>query len=305
MYQDQAFKRGIFYSVISYVMWGTLPLYWTLIRGIDATETLMFRIVLSLIFMVILIPLIGQQKQVYQDFSNLIAKPLKLFIIILAGYVVAVNWGTFIFAVNSGYVLQTSLGYYINPLVSILLAMIFFKERFNRLERLAILFAALGVVYMTIKVGEFPVISLLLAFSFGIYGLLKKLVPMPAVSSITIESLATAPMALIYLIYLGQTSGLSVGINTSSFWLLFSGAVTAIPLLAFSEGAIRIPLSLMGFIQYIGPTLIFILGIFVFKEPFNMDQFITFCFIWTGILIYVISQLLKMKRRPKPLEFQE
>ena len=276
MYQDQAFKRGIFYSVISYVMWGTLPLYWTLIRGIDATETLMFRIVLSLIFMVILIPLIGQQKQVYQDFSNLIAKPLKLFIIILAGYVVAVNWGTFIFAVNSGYVLQTSLGYYINPLVSILLAMIFFKERFNRLEWLAILFAAIGVVYMTIKVGEFPVISLLLAFSFGIYGLLKKLVPMPAVSSITIESLATAPMALIYLIYLGQTSGLSVGINMSSFWLLFSGAVTAIPLLAFSEGAIRIPLSLMGFIQYIGPTLIFILGIFVFKEPFNMDQFITF-----------------------------
>ncbi|MBT2829345.1 EamA family transporter RarD [Staphylococcus coagulans] len=305
MYQSQEFKRGIFYSVISYVIWGTLPLYWALIQGIDATEALMFRIVLSLIFMIILIPLLGQQKQVYQDFSKLIAKPLNLLIIVLAGYIVTVNWGTFIFAVNAGYVLQTSLGYYINPLVSIILAMIFFKERFNKLEWLAILFAVLGVVYMTIKVGEFPFISLILAFSFGIYGLLKKLVPMSAISSITIESMATAPMAIIYLIYIGQTSHLSAGVNMSTFWLLFSGAVTAIPLLSFSEGAIRIPLSLMGFIQYIGPTIIFVLGILVFKEPFNVDQFITFCFIWTGIVIYIISQVIKIKRRPKPMEYLE
>ncbi|HDU1315939.1 TPA: EamA family transporter RarD, partial [Staphylococcus pseudintermedius] len=152
--------------------------------------------------------------------------------------------------------------------------------------------------------GEFPYISLILAFSFGIYGLLKKLVPMPALSSITIESLATAPMAIIYLIIVGQTADLSIGWNISTFWLLFSGAVTALPLLSFSEGAIRIPLSLMGFIQYVGPTLIFILGIFVFKEPFNVDQFITFCFIWVGIVIYVISQILKIKKRPQPFQYQ-
>ncbi|HEC2157023.1 EamA family transporter RarD [Staphylococcus delphini] len=304
MYQDKEFKKGILFALLAYVMWGTLPLYWALIHDVDPIETLMYRIVLSLIFMLILLPIIGRWQQFAQDMAQLKAKPFKLLIIILAGYIVTVNWGTFIYAIDAGFVLQTSLGYYINPLVSILLSMIFFKERFNRLEWVAILFAVLGVVYMTFKVGEFPYISLILAFSFGIYGLLKKLVPMPALSSITIESLATAPMAIIYLIIVGQTADLSIGWNMSTFWLLFSGAVTALPLLSFSEGAIRIPLSLMGFIQYVGPTLIFILGIFVFKEPFNIDQFITFCFIWVGIVIYVISQIIKIKKRPQPLQYQ-
>ena len=183
--------------------------------------------------------------------------------------------------------------------------MIFFKERFNKLEWCAILFATIGVLYMTFKVGEFPFISLVLAFSFGIYGLLKKLVPLSAVSSITIETVATAPMALIYLLIVGQTHGLSVGMNSATFWLLFSGIATAVPLLAFSAAAVRIPLSLIGFIQYVGPTLIFLNGIFVFKEPFNMDQFITFCFIWFGILIYVLSQIMKIRRKPQPLAYQE
>ncbi|WP_240622391.1 EamA family transporter RarD [Staphylococcus lutrae] len=280
-------------------MWGTLPLYWALIHDIRPIETLMYRIILSLLFMLIVLPLIKQWHQFSQDVSVLIAHPKKLFIIIFAGYIVTLNWGTFIFAIDAGYVLQTSLGYYINPLVSIVLSMIFFKERFNRVEWLAITFVVLGVVYMTFKVGDFPYISLILAFSFGIYGLLKKLVPMPALSSITIESLSTAPMAIIYLIFVSQTSQLSLGWNMSTFWILFSGAVTALPLIAFSEGAIRIPLSLMGFIQYVGPTLIFLLGIFVFKEPFNMDQFITFSLIWLGILVYVISQIVKLRKRPQ------
>lgn len=182
--------------------------------------------------------------------------------------------------------------------------MIFFKERFNRLEWGAILIALTGVLYMTIKIGEFPYISLLLAFSFGIYGLLKKLVPLNALSSITIETIVTTPMALIYIVYMALHSHLSIGLNMSTFWLLFSGAVTAVPLLSFSAGAIRIPLSLMGFIQYVGPTLIFILGIFVFNEPFNTDQFITFCFIWSGIFIYILSQIIKIYKRPTPLKYQ-
>lgn len=302
--QDSSFKKGIMFSFIAYILWGTLPLYWALITGIDAIETLMIRIILSLIFMLILLPIMKQWTTFKNDLHNLIASPKKLIIIIVAGYVVTLNWGTFIYAIEAGYVLQTSLGYYINPLVSILLAMIFFKERFNRLEWGAILIALTGVLYMTIKIGEFPYISLLLAFSFGIYGLLKKLVPLNALSSITIETIVTTPMALIYIIYMSLHSHLSIGLNMSTFWLLFSGAVTAVPLLSFSAGAIRIPLSLMGFIQYVGPTLIFILGIFVFNEPFNTDQFITFCFIWSGIFIYILSQIIKIYKRPTPLKYQ-
>ncbi|UWF55772.1 EamA family transporter RarD [Staphylococcus hyicus] len=302
--QDSSFKKGIMFSFIAYILWGTLPLYWALITGIDAIETLMIRIILSLIFMLILLPIMKQWTTFKNDLHNLIASPKKLIIIIVAGYVVTLNWGTFIYAIEAGYVLQTSLGYYINPLVSILLAMIFFKERFNRLEWGAILIALTGVLYMTIKIGEFPYISLLLAFSFGIYGLLKKLVPLNALSSITIETIVTTPMALIYIIYMSLHGHLSIGLNMSTFWLLFSGAVTAVPLLSFSAGAIRIPLSLMGFIQYVGPTLIFILGIFVFNEPFNTDQFITFCFIWSGIFIYILSQIIKIYKRPTPLKYQ-
>ncbi|QLK86167.1 EamA family transporter RarD [Staphylococcus sp. 17KM0847] len=300
-----SFQRGIIYALAAYIMWGILPLYWALIKDIDAVEILMFRIIFSLIFMLLLIPLSQQGTQLREDWNKLYQTPRNLLIIIIAGYVVTLNWGTFIFAINAGYVLQTSLGYYINPLVSILLAMIFFKERFNKLEWCAIILAAVGVLYMTFKVGEFPFISLILAFSFGIYGLLKKLVPLNAISSITIETIATAPMAILYFIIVGQTHGLSAGMNLSTFWLLFSGVATALPLLAFSAGAIRIPLSLVGFIQYVGPTLIFINGIFVFKEPFNIDQFVTFCFIWAGIFVYVFSQILKIRRRPQPLKYQD
>ncbi|NJH65561.1 EamA family transporter RarD [Staphylococcus agnetis] len=171
--QDTSFKKGIMFSFIAYILWGTLPLYWALITGINAIETLMIRIILSLIFMLLLLPLMKQWTTFKNDLQQLIASPKKLIIIIIAGYVVTLNWGTFIYAIEAGYVLQTSLGYYINPLVSILLAMIFFKERFNRLEWLAIVIALTGVLYMTVKIGEFPFISLLLAFSFGIYGLLK------------------------------------------------------------------------------------------------------------------------------------
>ncbi|MCU5745506.1 EamA family transporter RarD [Staphylococcus sp. SQ8-PEA] len=294
MYNNE-FKRGIIYALSAYILWGILPLYWHLIHGIAPFEILAYRIVLSMIFMII-VAFTSQQTHFTSDLTQLIKNPIQLGAIIIAGYVITINWGTFIWAVNNHHVLQTSLGYYINPLVSILLALIFLKERFNKFEWLAILFALIGVIYMTFKVGEFPYISLLLAFSFGFYGLLKKLVPINSISSITVECIVTAPAGLIYIWYLWEQTQTSVGLNISSFWLLLSGAVTAIPLILFSAGAQRIPLSLTGFIQYIGPTLIFLLGILIFKEPFNIDQLITFIFIWIGIIIYSISQYFKIKR---------
>lgn len=300
MNSNAEFKKGILFALGAHFLWGILPMYWRLIGGISAFEILAYRIVLSMIFMLLLIFIIKKTEALKTDLHQLVTHPIQLIAIIIAGYVITINWGTFIWAVTNGHVLQSSLGYYINPLVSILLAFIFLKERFNKFESLAILFAAIGVLYMTIRVGEFPLISLLLAFSFGIYGLLKKLVPIEAMSSITIECIVTAPAGFIYLVYLWQTQQITSGINMATFWLLFSGAVTAVPLILFSAGAKRIPLSLTGFIQYVSPTIMFFLGIFVFKEAFDVHQFITFIFIWLGIILYSISQYVKMKNKVRP-----
>ncbi|MEB7658965.1 EamA family transporter RarD [Staphylococcus xylosus] len=295
------FKKGIFFAFGAYFLWGILPIYWGLINDIGAFEILSFRIVLSMIFMLFIVILTKNTEPFKRDIQRLFTNPIQLFAIIAAGYVITINWGTFIWAVTNGHVLQSSLGYYINPLVSILLALIFLKERFNKLEWIAIGLAVVGVLYMTLKIGVFPGISLLLAGSFGIYGLIKKLIPIDAISSITIECIVTAPAGFIYLWYIWHHGGLTFGMNVSSFWLLFSGAVTAVPLILFSAGARRIPLSLTGFIQYIGPTLMFLIGIFLFKEPFDLDQLITFIFIWIGIIIYSISQYVKIKKDKNPV----
>lgn len=295
------FKKGIFFAFGAYFLWGILPIYWGLINDIGAFEILSFRIVLSMIFMLFIVILTKNTEPFKRDIQRLFTNPIQLIAIIAAGYVITINWGTFIWAVTNGHVLQSSLGYYINPLVSILLALIFLKERFNKLEWIAIGLAVVGVLYMTLKIGVFPGISLLLAGSFGIYGLIKKLIQIDAISSITIECIVTAPAGFIYLWYIWHHGGLTFGMNVSSFWLLFSGAVTAVPLILFSAGARRIPLSLTGFIQYVGPTLMFLIGIFLFKEPFDLDQLITFIFIWIGIIIYSISQYVKIKKDKNPV----
>ncbi|HDC9586932.1 TPA: EamA family transporter RarD [Staphylococcus aureus] len=296
---NSEYKKGIFLALSAYILWGILPIYWQFVDAIGAFEILAFRIIFSVIFMIFILAVGQKQRNAFQrDMNQLLAKPIQLLAIVVVGYVITLNWGTFIWAVTNGHVLQTSLGYYINPLVSILLALIFLKERFNKFEWLAILFAFIGVLYMTLKIGEFPIVSIILALSFGTYGLLKKVVHIDAISSITIECIVTAPAGLIYVIYLWQQHQMSFGLNMSSFWLLFSGAITAIPLILFSAGAKRIPLSLIGFIQYVGPTIMFVLGIFVFKEPFSIDQLITFIFIWTGIVLYSLSQYIKLKKHP-------
>jgi chloramphenicol-sensitive protein RarD len=298
---NNEFKRGILFAFAAYFLWGVLPIYWDLIHGFGAFEILAYRIVFSMIFMVLIIIISNKTKSFINNVNQLIKQPIQLIAIIAAGYVITINWGTFIWAVTNGHVLQSSLGYYINPLISILLAFIFLKERFNKFEWIAIILAFIGVLYMTFEIGEFPYVSLLLAFSFGLYGLIKKLVPIDAISSITIECIVTAPAGIIYLWYVIQQGHNSFGMNISSLWIVFSGAVTAIPLILFSAGAKRIPLSLTGFLQYIGPTLMFVLGVFVFKEPFDIHQFITFIFIWLGIIVYSISQYLKIKKSKNPV----
>lgn len=297
----QETKKGIIYASLAYVLWGVLPLYWNIVNEIGPFEILAHRIIWSAVFMLLLLTFTGQLTM-FKNATIKLFKNKKMFIaIIAAAYIITINWGTFIWAVNNHHVLQASLGYYINPLMSIFLAFIFLGERFSKLQWIAIFLAFVGVMYMTLQVGVFPYTSILLASSFALYGLIKKVVDIDAFSSITIECIVTLPAALIYIYYLSETDSVTFGMNASSGWLLLSGVVTAVPLILFSAGARRIPLSLTGFIQYIGPTIMFILGVFLLNEHFDIQQLITFLFIWAGIIIYSYSKYIELSRNRKKL----
>ncbi|MDT3994391.1 EamA family transporter RarD [Mammaliicoccus fleurettii] len=295
------FKKGILYATFAYIIWGILPIYWNLVNEIGPFEILAHRIIWSAVFMLLLLTFTKQLSMFKNATIKLFEQKKMLLAIIAAGYIITVNWGTFIWAVNNHHVLQASLGYYINPLMSIFLAFIFLGERFSKAQWIAIALAFIGVIYMTFQVGEFPYVSILLATSFALYGLIKKVVDIDAFSSITIECIVTLPAALIYIFYLSQNDAITFGMNHSSGWLLLSGAITAIPLILFSAGARRIPLSLTGFIQYIGPTLMFFIGIFLLGEQFDVDQLITFIFIWAGIILYSYTKYVEINRNRKKL----
>lgn len=294
-------KKGILLAGLAYTIWGVLPLYWNLVDEISPFEILAHRVLWSVVFMLILLTVTRQLKMFKNATTKLFKNKKMLIAIIAAGYIITLNWGTFIWAVNNHHVLQASLGYYINPLVSILFAFIFLGERFSIAQWVAILLAFIGVLFMTFQVGEFPTVSILLAVSFALYGLIKKVVDIDAFSSITIECIVTLPAALIYIYYLSETNNITFGMNTSSAWLLLAGVVTATPLVLFSAGARKIPLSLTGFLQYIAPTIMFFLGIFLLNEHFDINQFITFIFIWISIIIYSYSKYVEMKKNRRKL----
>ncbi len=213
---------------------------------------------------------------------------------ILASFFISLNWFVFIWAVSNDRVIEASLGYYINPLLNVILSFLFLKERFTRYQVYAIIFAFIGVTIMTSYYGVVPWVAFLLAFSFGVYGLMKKLVQVGAIVGLTIETLLMTPFALLFVIWLyrqpGYVQAFSMGDLTTSGLLIGAGAVTAVPLLLFAIGARRISLSLIGFLQYIGPTIMLFLGIFLYNEPFSKVQFISFIFIWIGLFIFTASK---------------
>ncbi|CAD2075427.1 EamA family transporter RarD [Phocicoccus pinnipedialis] len=295
--EENKTKEGILLALGCYVMWGVSPLYWALINDIDAFEILAYRIIYSLIFMAVLVPILKNRTALRRDWYYIKSDSKRLLMVLACSVLITINWGTFIWGVNNGYVLQSSLGYYIMPLVSIMLALIFEKETFNKIEWIAILMSFIGIAYMIIRIGEVPIIALLLAFSFGFYGLIKKHLIIDATSSISFETIIITPIAIIYAVFLFFTDQSDVGINTSSFWLLFAGAITAVPLILFSKGAKYIPVSLMGFLIYINPTIQFLLGVYVFNEPFEKAQVITFIFIWIGVILYSTSKYRDSKKK--------
>lgn len=291
--EQREIKQGIIFAGFSYVLWGLLPIYWKLLGEVSSGEIMANRVVWSFVFMAAIVFLTGKWGALRSTVKNLASNKKQALALVLASLLISCNWFIYIWAVNSGRMIEASLGYYINPLVSVLLGMIVFKERHGKLQFLSFGLALTGVVILTISYGQFPWASMLLAFSFGFYGLVKKLISVDSSIGLTLETLVAAPAALVYMIMLlfkNTSSFLHVSLSTDLL-LIGAGAATAIPLLYFAKGAQKIPLSTLGFLQYIAPTLTLLLGIFVYGETFSPAHFVSFAFIWSALTVYSISKM--------------
>lgn len=287
------YKQGIFFGLAAYVLWGILPVYWKALELVSPFEILSSRFMWSCVFVFLLIifqkkwPLFA--KEVKQVFSNVKTGAAM----VAAGITISFNWGTFIWAVNNGHIVETSMGYYINPLVSILFAVVFLRERLDKMQLAAITCAFIGVSSMVYSFGKIPWVSLTLAFTFALYGLLKKILPVSALTSIMLETLLITPLALVYEYSLWQqgVSFYASGNLQVIMMLTGAGVVTAIPLLLFTAGARLLPLKIIGFLQYISPTLTLLIGVFVYNEAFTASHLLAFGWIWAALLLFIVSQL--------------
>jgi chloramphenicol-sensitive protein RarD len=280
---------GVFYAGGAFLIWGLSPAYWKAMQSVPALEIVTHRVVWSFIFLMVLC---GLQSR-WQELSRVLQAPRILLVLFLTTLLVSFNWLLYIWAVNAGYLLQASLGYYINPLVNVLLGMVFLKERLRRTQGLAVLLACAGVAYRTLSLGQFPWIALALAFTFGTYGLIRKVAPVSSLVGLTVETLLlTIPGAA----YLGYLESHNIGALFRSGWfldalLIGTGVFTAVPLLFFNLAARRINLSTVGLMQYIAPSGMFLLAVFAYGEPFTSGQLWSFVLIWIALSIYSIDSL--------------
>jgi chloramphenicol-sensitive protein RarD len=281
---DRQSGVGALFAFFAFLIWGLSPLYWKALHGVGAFEIILHRILWSFAF---LMPLVCLSHR-WTELRKTIKSPKMLSILLITSILVGGNWLIYIWAVNNGRVLQASLGYYINPLVNILLGMVFLRERLRRAQAVAVLLATLGVLNLTFRYGVLPWVSLALAFSFGVYGLIRKVAAVGALVGLTVETLLLAAPAGIWVFHLHQIQSgafLHSGIKTDLL-LLGTGILTATPLLLFNLGARRITLATLGFIQYTAPTGMLLLGVTMFGEPFSRIQAVTFGLIWTALAIY-------------------
>lgn len=289
-------KEGIIYAALSYFIWGLIPIYWKFVQHVSAGEILAHRVIWSFVFMVILLLVIQKWRGFLSFVKEIAYQPKKLAALLTASILVSINWGIFIWAVNSGHILQTSLGYYINPLVSVLLGVVVLKEKLSGAQILSFTLAGIGVLILTLHYGEVPWVALSLAVSFGLYGLAKKMIKVDAEIGLTLETMMVTPLAIIFMVYLLITSKPLFFESASTSLLLMGGGIaTALPLLFFAKGAQKVPLSMMGILQYIAPTMTLLIGVFMYHEPFTKIHLLSFIFIWSALLIYAASHPIQVK----------
>ena len=300
-------NKGVLFALAAYILWGFFPLYFKAIQQVSALQILAHRIAWGFVFTLAVVLVLRQWKEFRASIFN-----RRTFLIYAgASVVLGINWFTYVWAVITNHVVESSLGYFINPIVSVLLGVIFLRERLRTFQWVAISMVTAGVVYLTITFGQLPWISLVLAVTFGFYGLLKKIAPLGALHGITLETAVLTIPSLVYLLIVNANGTGTFGHSTPllDFLLVLSGPVTAIPLLLFATGARRIPLTTIGLLQYIAPTLQFLLGVLVFHEPFDQTRLIGFMIIWLALVLFSVENLLARRRTPStapiPAEISE
>ncbi|MFP3767422.1 EamA family transporter RarD [Streptococcus sp. TATVAM-FAB35] len=286
---------GFLLGLVTYILWGFLSLYWKLLSGVSSYNTFSYRIIFTVITMLLYMLVSRNHKRYQSEIGSLIADKKKLFMMILASFLIAINWLTYIFAVAHGQATQASFGYYIMPLVSILLAVIFLHESLSSWMLSAIAIAGFGVGMLAFDTGQVPLVSIVLALSFGLYGLVKKNVRLSSDVAMLVESSLVLPFVIIYLVAFSKESMLDYTL-LENVLLVISGVVTAIPLLLFAEAVKRAPLNIIGFIQYINPTIQLIIAVLIFKETIAVGQLKGFIFIWIAIAVFILGQVIVMRK---------
>ena len=291
-------KKSLIAILICYFSWGFFPIYFKLLKSIDSYEVLTMRVLCSFIFMILVVFLAKNKNNIFKEIKKLWQSKKNFSLLVIASFLITANWLTYIIAVNTNHVLEASFGYYLNPIVTIILAVIFLKEKLTRIQTIACICVGISLLYLFISLGSLPWISILLALTFGLYSLCKKKIILSPKAGLLIETAIVSPIAIIYMLYLGSSNNITFynSDTTTLIALLLSGAITAIPLLLFARGAIDIPLYILGILQYLPPTIQFFIGIFVYGEELNVEKLISFSIIWVAVAVFCYSAVTSMKK---------
>ena len=296
---DKAVKSGVLFAIAAYTMWGIAPMYFKLIGQVPAMEILMHRIIWSVLVLVLLVAVTGKINKVKQAILN----PKVMQILLISGLLLAANWFIFIWAINNNHLLDASLGYYINPLLNVFLGRLFLGERLRRMQKVAVGLALSGVAYFIVSYGQLPWVALALAGTFGIYSLLRKQVAVDSLPGLLIESVFLLPPAIVYWIWFaGEYSNMLTNDLPLNITLICAGIVTTAPLLCFTAAAKRIMFSTLGFFQYIGPSLMFVLAAAVYGEPLDNSKLVMFAFVWLALGLFSYDSLRQYQKVKKALK---
>ena len=292
-------RQGVIWALGAYVVWGVLPIYWKWLGHVPSSEIITSRVIWAFVFTMLFVVIMRNSKLLLVDIRTLWQNQKAFWSLFFASALISGNWFLYIWAVNNNHLVETSLGYYINPLISVMLGIFFLKERLTSAQKLAVVIALIGVIILTISYGRFPWLAMALAISFAIYGLMKKTIPLDAVRGLAIETLFILPFALIYYIYLFVSDQAIMFHNNlqTDILLVFTGAATAIPLVLFAKGAQRMPLYMIGFLQYIAPTCMLFLGVMIYDETFNAIDLLSFSLIWLALILFTVSKVMEARTR--------
>ncbi len=291
---DESTKKGVFYALTAYTLWGIAPVYFKQMQTIAAPEILAHRIVWSFVLTLGLIALFNKRDVLMTTLRSSRAR----WALAASTTLIGLNWGVFIWAVNNNYMLDVSLGYYVNPLINILLGMLYFRERLDRVRTIAAVLCLLAVVFEVVQFGRLPWIALIVACSFALYGLVRKKLGIDSFTGMALETGLLLPVAMGYLLFTtSPTSDLLANPAWTNLLLFAAGPITMVPLMCFAAAANRISLTALGFFQYIGPSGMFLLAVFVYDEPLGPEKLVTFGLIWLALVILTLDSLRKLRRR--------